>query len=276
MIKRYKPTSPGRRGQTRLISVETKIKTKTDKKIVKKMTKGLVGAVGRSDGKISMHHKRRGAKKLYRLIDFKRNKYDVEGTVESIEYDPNRTSDVARILYVDGERRYILAPKGLKVGEKIISSQKADPDIGNALPLGKMPVGTKIHNVELYPGAGGRFIRSAGAAGTVTAREKGYVNVKMPSGEVRKFLAKCFATIGQIGRDEWKLTKIGKAGRNYHRGIRPTTRGKARAYGHPLAGSYKRRLGRQPVDKWGNLSKGKKTRNRRHTDKYIVKDRRTK
>jgi large subunit ribosomal protein L2 len=272
MIKSYKPTSTARRGQTIYKGAGNNVKP--IKSVKKKLTVPLKGNVGRAHGKISVHHRMRGAKKRYRIIDYKRNKYNIPGIIESIEYDPNRACEIACVLYADGERRYILSPLGLKVGDKVISGESVPMTMGNALPLKNISVGIPVHNIELYPLAGGKFIRTAGAAGHITAKEKDYINIKMPSGEIRKFLAECFATIGQLSADEWKLIKIGKAGRKHHMGVKPTHRGKASSWKHPLGGSYKRRVGRQPVDKWGNKSKGKKTRKRTNTSKYIVKDRR--
>lgn len=274
MIKRVKPTSPGRRGQTYLKTEATR--KGVSKSIHKRLESSVKGAVGRAHGRTTVFNRFVGAKKQYRTIDFKRDKYDVPAKVVSIEYDPNRTSNIALVLYADGEYRYILAPQGLKIGDSVISGQKVDVKPGNATALGNIPLGFAVHNIELYPMGGGKFVRAAGGAAFVTAKEGDYVNVKMGSGEVRRFLAKCFATIGQLSNEEWKLITQGKAGRNYHRGRRPKVRGKTRSYGHPLGGSYKRRVGRQPVDKWGNLSKGKKTRSRKHTNKYIVQDRRSK
>lgn len=274
MIKSVKPTSPGRRGMTYLIGKGSK--SKLIKSVRKGLTSKLSGTVGRSKGRISIYNRRRGAKSRYRQIDFKRNKYNIEGVVESVEYDPNRTCEVAVILYTDGERRFILAPAGISVGDRVISGEKVPVKAGNSMPMANIPIGTPIHNIEMYPMAGGKFIRSAGGAAYITAKEGKYVNIRMPSGEIRRFLAACYATIGQIGNEEWKLVTLGKAGRSFHLGKRPKTRGKARSDGHPLGGSYSRRLGRQPVDKWGNLSKGKKTRKRSNTNKYIVRDRRLK
>lgn len=275
MIKKYKPTSPGRRAQTKIVgNASTTLKPKKD--VLRKLTVSLRGPVARSGGRISMQHQFSGAKNRYRVIDFKRNKYDIVGEVVAIDYDPNRTCEIALIKYVDGDKRYILAPANLKIGDKVISGQTIEPQIGNAMPMKFIPLGTAIHNIELYPKAGGKFVRSAGVSATITAREDKYVNVKMPSGEVRRFLGDCYATIGQLSLEDWKLVSLGKAGRAFHMGVRPTTRGKTRAQGHPLAGKYKRRVGRQPVDQWGNYSKGKKTRKRKNTQKYIVKDRRSK
>lgn len=275
MIKKYKPTSPGRRAQTKVVGSKTN-KRNVSKKTLRELTVSLRGAVGRSHGRISVQHRFAGAKRRYRVIDFKRDKKDVIGFVESIDYDPNRTCEIALIKYVDGDRRYILAPNGLKVGNKILASEITEPLVGCSIPMKNIPLGLQVHNIELYPLAGGKFVRSAGAAAVITAKEGKYVLVKMPSGEVRRFLGECYATIGQVGLDDWKLMSFGKAGRRYHLGVRPTTRGKARSDGHPLGGSYSQAMGRQPVDKWGNLSKGKKTRKRKYTSKYIVKDRRSK
>lgn len=273
MIKYYNPTSPGRRGMSTLV----RNSTKAEKSTIKRLTTVLAGTIGRSNGKISVHHKRRGHKKKYRIVDFKRNNFDIMGTVASLDYDPCRTTDLALVNYVNGDKRYILAPEGLKIGDSVVSGENVEIKVGNALPLKSIPVGSTVHNIELYPKAGGRFVRSAGVAASVTAKEGKYVNVKMPSGEVRKFLNECYATIGNLSNFEWNLVNFGKAGRRFHMGIRPTTRGKSRsAYDHPLGSSYRQKMGRQPVDLWGNLSKGKKTRSRTHTDKYIVKDRRSK
>ncbi len=273
MIKKYKPSNAAVRQRTVYIGPGHNVKP--SRLILKSLTAPLKGPMGRSKGKVSVEQKCRGVKKRYRIIDFKRSKYKIEGVVESIQYDPNRACDIALILYKDGERRFILCPAGLSIGDKVVSDEKTSPSIGNAMALKNIQVGLPIHNVELYPHAGGKFIRSAGNAGYIMAKDAGYVDVKMPSGEIRKFLENCFATIGQVGAEEWKLVSIGKAGLMVKRGVRPTVRGKTRSYGHPLSGSYKRRVGRHPVDKWGNLSKGKKTRKRKYTDKYIVKRKRS-
>lgn len=273
MIKKMKPTSPGRRAQSYMITGNGSVKS--SRAVRKKLTVASKGPVGRAGGKISVQCRWRGAKKRYRLIDFKRSKYDISGTIESIEYDPNRSCDIALVLYVDGDRRYILAPIGLKVGDSIVSGENVDIATGNALPLRQIPVGVPVHNIEMYPKAGGKFVRGAGAAAYITAKEGKYVDVKLSSGEIKKFLADCYGTIGQVGNEEHKLVSIGKAGRAYHMGQRPKNRGKARSDGHPHGGSYSRRVGRQPVDKWGNLAKGGKTRSRKHTNKFIVKSRRS-
>lgn len=273
MIKIYKPTTAGRRGMTTLV----RHGKKADKRILKILSEPLKGDVGRSHGKISVHHRQRGAKKRYRLVDFKREKYGISGTVTSIDYDPNRSVDLALVTYVDGEKRYILAPEGIKIGDKVISGEDAEVKIGNTLPLKNIPVGTAIHNIELYPNAGGKFVRSAGLAAYISAKEGDFVFVRMPSTEVRKFLSRCFATVGVLNNFEWNLVKFGKAGRKTYMGVRPTTRGKSRSsYDHPIGGSYRQKMGRQPRDLWGNFSKGGKTRSRSHTNKYIVEKRKKK
>ncbi len=271
MIKRYKPTSNGRRAQTRSMGQST---GKISKRLRKSLTVSIKKPAGRSGGKISMQHQSNGAKKLYRVVDFKRDKYDINGKVVELHYDPYRNCDIALVQYEDGEKRFILAPAGLQINEVVTSGTNAEAKAGNSLPLANIPLGLAVHNIELYPQAGGKFIRSAGTAGYVTAKEGKYVDVRMPSGETRRFPANCYATIGQLGNEEAKLESIGKAGRARLRGVRPTTRAKTRPDSHPLAGSYKRKLGKHPMDKWGNLAKGKKTRKRYHTNKYIVKDRR--
>ena len=273
MIRIMKPTSPGRRGQTYLRSGNESAKPL--RSVRKNSMVSLSGPVARSAGRISVQTRWGGAKRRYRIIDFKRDKYDVEGAIESLEYDPNRTCDIAMVLYPDGDRRYILAPMGLKIGDKVLSSQKADLTPGNSMPLSVVPLGIAVHNLEMYPKGGGKFIRGAGTAAFITAKEGKYVDVKLPSGEIKKFLADCYGTIGQVGNEEHKLVKLGKAGRAYHLGRRPKTRGKARSDGHPHGGSYSRRVGRHPVDQWGNLAKGGKTRRRSHTDKFIVKSRKS-
>lgn len=273
MIKKMRPTSPGRRAQTYFKSGNESVKS--TKSVRKSLTVASKGPVGRSAGRISVQCRWRGAKKRYRLIDFKRSKYDIQGTVELVEYDPNRSCEIALILYPDGDRRYILSPSGLKTGEQVVSGENVDITTGNALPLKQIPVGVPIHNLEMYPKAGGKFIRGAGGAAYVTAKEGKYVDIKLPSGEIKKFLGDCYGTIGQVGNEEHKLVSLGKAGRSYHLGKRPKNRGKARSDGHPHGGSYSRRVGRQPVDKWGNLAKGGKTRSRKHTNKFIVKSRRS-
>jgi len=275
MLKRLKPTTPGQRGMVLLVS-----KTNKKSKSARGLLKPLKGPKGRSKGKISQRHQSRGAKKFYRIIDFKRNKSDVEGLVYTIEYDPNRNCNIAMVNYIDGDKRYILAPEGLKAGDKVVSSSKAAPKIGNATELSNIPLGVSIHNIEINPGRGGQIVRSAGTSAVITAKEGKYVNIKMPSGEVKRFLASCIATIGVLGNADFKNTKIGKAGRKRHMGIRPTVRGIAfsNPRDHSHGGSYKSTgIGlKTPVSRTGVPSKGYKTRKRKHTDIYKVRDRRSK
>lgn len=247
--------------------------------MAKKLKYGRKRDVGRSKGRISVRHKGGGAKRVYRMIDFKRDKRDVSAKVKAIEYDPNRSADIALLVYADGEHRYILAPEKIKVGSKVVASEKASAKVGNALPLEKIPVGTEVHNVELIPERGGQLVRSAGTAATIVAKEGDYVHLKMPSGEVRKVKRGCWATVGRLAGTERKLRKLGKAGVKRHMGIRPTVRGVVQHPGsHPHGGGEgKSGIGMSsPKTPWGKPTLGKKTRRRRHTDKYIVKDRRKK
>lgn len=267
MIKTYKPTSPGIRFRKTLVNGVSKDRP------VKKLTKANKGTVGRNNGKVSTRHRQKGAKKHYRLVDFKRNKFDVPGTVASIEHDPNRGPNIALINYADGEKRYILAPEGLEVGMKVVSSMEASLSVGNALPLGKIPLSMKIHNIEINPGRGGQMVRGAGNSALILAKEGNYVNVKLPSGEVKKVLAKCYATIGELGNLDRRHTRSGKAGRKRHLGWRPAVRGIAMGTdGHPHGGSYSDNGIGMPSPKtpWGKKTRGKKTRRRKYTDKYIV------
>jgi len=275
-IKKYKPTTPGRRGMSTL--TDTGITTKTpEKSLLKK--KNRTG--GRNNqGKTSVWHKGGGAKRKYRVIDFKRNKLDITGKVATIEYDPNRNANIALITYKDGEKRYILAPKDLKVGMIIEAGEKADIKVGNALPLGKMPVGTTVHNVEMKPGKGGALARSAGTSAQILDKEKKYVLLRLQSGERRKVLATCMATIGVVGNEDYELIKFGKAGRKRHMGIRPTNRGSVmNPVDHPHGGGEgKAPIGRKsPVTPWGKPALGYKTRKgKKHSDKLIISKRKGK
>jgi len=272
-IKR-KPTSPGVRAQKRI-----KFYTSGDKPL-KRLLSPLKGPKGRGLGKISVRHQSRGAKKHYRLIDFKRDNKDIPGVVKTIEYDPVRNASICLIFYKDGDKRYILAPNGLKVGDNIISSDKVKPNIGNCMLLKNIPLGTKIHNIELNPNAGGIMARGAGTSCYLMSKEDKYVNLKMPSGEIRKVLQTCKATIGEVSNAEYKNQKFGKAGVKRHMGIRPGVRGVAMSNPrkHPHAGSYTSAgIGKpSPVSPTGVKSKGFKTRRRKKTDVFIVKDRRKK
>ena len=270
-MKKYKPTSPGRRFQTRMVR-ESSTTNKPHKPLVRKLHKhaGRTAA-----GQISVRHQGGGHKRRYRIIDFRRDKVNIPGKVESVEYDPNRSADIALICYRDGERRYILAPHGLKVGDQVISSPEADIQPGNALPLSAIPLGTTLHNIELKPGKGGQMVRSAGTGAQLIAKEGRFALLRMPSGEMRKVLAQCFATVGQVGNLDHENQSIGKAGRNRWLGKRPTVRGVVmNPVDHPHGGGEGRTSGgRHPVTPWGKPTKGSKTRNNPRTDQYIVRRR---
>ncbi len=272
-IRNYRPTTNARRGMSTLINDEITAKT-PEKSLLAPLSK----RAGRNNqGKITVRHQGGGEKRKYRVIDFKRNKFDIEGTVATIEYDPNRTANIALINYVDGEKRYIIAPKGLKVGMKIMSSKEStDIKVGNALPLAKIPEGTVIHNVELQPGKGGELARSAGSSAQILGREGKYVLVRLSSGEVRRVLGTCMATIGEVGNEDYSLVKLGKAGRKRHMGIRPTVRGSVmNPNDHPHGGGEgKAPVGRSgPMTPWGKPALGYKTRKKKSSDKLIVRRR---
>lgn len=274
-IRNYKPTTPGRRKMSTLINEEI---TKTTPE--KSLTKTLSKKSGRNNqGKITVRHQGGGVKRKYRIIDFKRNKFNIPGKVSSIEYDPNRTANIALITYVDGEKRYIIAPKGLEVGSKIISGENADIKVGNALPLTSIPVGTLVHNIELRPGKGGELARSAGSSAQILGRENKYVMLRLSSGEQRKVLGTCMATIGEVGNEDSSLVKLGKAGRKRHMGIRPTVRGSVmNPNDHPHGGGEGRApVGRKaPVTPWGKPALGYKTRKKKQSDKLIMRRRNSK
>lgn len=246
----------------------------------KPLTEGKKRTGGRNaHGRITSRRRGGGAKKLYRFIDFKRNREGIVATVETIEYDPNRSARIALVRYIDGQRKYILAPHGFAVGRQIVSGPSAPPEVGNALPLEKIPLGTMIHNVEMTPGKGGQLVRSAGALAEVAARgTDGYVTVKLPSGESRKILGRCYATIGQVGNLEHENITLGSAGRARHLGRRPKVRGVAmNPVDHPMGGGEgKTSGGRHPCSPWGKPAKGGKTRNNKRTDKFIVRSRHAK
>ena len=273
-VKKFKPTSPGRRTMT----VSSFEEITTDKP-EKSLLVPLVRKAGRNAyGRLTVRHRGGGHKRKYRLIDFKRNKDNVPAKVATIEYDPNRSARIALLHYLDGEKRYILAPVGLKVGDMIYSGPESDIKIGNCLPLKNIPVGTLIHNIELKIGKGGQIVRSAGAAAQLMAKEGNYAHVRLPSGEVRLIHVNCRATIGQIGNLEHENITIGKAGRSRWLGIRPYVRGIVmNPCDHPHGGGEGRSpIGRKtPVSPWGQPAKGYKTRRRKDTDKWIV-ERRTK
>ena len=269
-IKRYKPVTPTLRYRTDY-TFEEITKKKPEKSLVKKIAKNA----GRNNqGRITCRHRGGGVKRKYRIIDFKRNKRDVEAKVVSIEYDPNRSSRIALLHYIDGEKRYILAPLGLNVGQKIKAGENAEISAGNALPLWKIPLGTFVHNVEFKLGKGGQLARSAGCFAQVVAKEGGYVHIKMPSADVHLIRKECYATIGQVGNTEHNLIVIGSAGRKRKMGFRPSVRGVAmNPVDHPMGGGEgKTSGGGHPVSPWGKLSKGGKTRKRKkYSNKYIIK-----
>ena len=272
-IKQYKPTSPGRRGATGYTFEEI-----TKKKPEKSLTVPLKKKAGRNrQGRVTVRHRGGGAKRMLRLIDFKRDKFGVPGKVAAIEYDPNRSARIALVHYADGEKRYILWPVGLKVGDTVMSGPEAEIRPGNALPLRRIPLGTAVHNVELYLKRGGQLVRSAGAAAQVMAKEERYVLVRLPSGEIRKILADCVATIGQVGNVEHSQIKLGRAGRARLMGRRPTVRGSAMSpRDHPHGGGEgKSPIGMPgPKTPWGKPALGYRTRRRKDSDKYIVRRRR--
>ena len=272
-IKKYNPTTPGLRGMT--VSTFEEITAKAPEK---SLTETLKKNAGRNvRGKITVRHRGGGARRKYRIIDFKRRKDDIPGTVATIEYDPNRTANIALIVYADGEKRYIIAPEKLKVGDVIFSGPEADIKVGNALPIANIPVGTMIHNIELKPGKGGQMVRSAGNAAQLMAKEDKYAQVRLPSGEVRKVLIECRATIGEVGNSDHANIQIGKAGRKRHMGWRPTVRGSVmNPNDHPHGGGEGRApIGRKgPVTPWGKPALGYKTRKKnKASNQYIVKRR---
>ena len=275
-IKSYKSTTNGRRGMTTLDNSElTKVKPEKSLLVTLKKNGGR-----NNQGRITVRHQGGGEKRKYRIIDFKRDKDGIVGTVASIEYDPNRTSNIALINYADGEKRYIIAPKGLKVGDKIESGEKADIKVGNSLPLANIPEGTVVHNVELKAGKGGQLARSAGSSVQILGREGRYTLLRLTSGEVRKVLSTCRATIGEVGNEDFELVNLGKAGRKRHMGIRPTVRGSVmNPNDHPHGGGEGRApIGRKgPVTPWGKPALGYKTRKgKKQSDSLIVRRRKVK
>jgi len=272
-IKKYKPTSPARRNMS--VSTFEEITTSTPEK---SLLAPLNKKAGRNNqGKITVRHQGGGHKRKYRIIDFKRTKDGVMGKVATIEYDPNRTSNIALIHYVDGAKAYIIAPKGLKVGDQIESGPEADIRVGNALPLANIPVGTLIHNIELKPGKGGQLVRAAGTEAQLLGKEEAYVSIRLSSGEVRRILSTCRATIGSVGNGDHELIKIGKAGRSRWLGKRPTVRGSVmNPNDHPHGGGEGRSpIGRKsPVSPWGKPTLGYKTRQKKKaSSQYIIRKR---
>lgn len=267
-IKAYKPTSPGRRAFT----------TDTFEDVTSSSPeKGLLLPIKKSGGRnsygrMTVRHRGGGHKRLYRIVDFKRDKRGIEARVASIEYDPNRSARIALLHYIDGEKRYILAPVGLEVGDTVSAGEDVDIKVGNALPLRSIPLGTLVHNIELRPGKGGQLARSAGSYAQILAKEGKYCQIKLPSNEVRMVLQDCYATVGQVGNLDHENISIGKAGRKRWLGIRPTVRGTAmNPVDHPHGGGEgKSKGGNHPVTPWGQPTKGYKTRRRKDTDKFIV------
>jgi len=271
-IKKFKPTSPGRRQMT--VSTFEEITTDKPEKSLLEPLKRKSGRNAR--GKITVRHRGGGHKRAYRIIDFKRNKDGIPATVATIEYDPNRSANIALVNYADGEKRYILAPNGLKVGDKIESGPESDIKVGNCLPLQNIPVGSIIHNIELKEGKGAQMVRSAGASAQLMAKEGTYAHVRLPSGEVRLVHVRCRATMGQVGNLDHENITIGKAGRSRWLGKRPTVRGKVmNPCDHPHGGGEGRNpIGRNPVTPWGKPALGAKTRKKnKPSNKYIVKRR---
>lgn len=274
-IKKYKPTSPGRR-QMSVLTYDEINRDKPEKSLIEPLKK----KAGRNvQGRITVRHRGGGHKRMYRRIDFKRTKDAIPARVASIEYDPNRTANIALLHYADGEKRYILAPLGLKVGDTVISGPDADIKTGNALPISSIPVGTTIHNVELKPGKGGQIARSAGQSVLLMAKEGKYATLRLSSGEMRMVHIACRATIGQVGNLDHENITIGKAGRNRWKGIRPTVRGSVmNPVDHPHGGGEGRApIGRKaPMTPWGKVAIGGKTRKPKYSDKLIIKRRGTK
>ena len=274
-VRMFKPNTPGTRGMSTLINTEITKSTPEKSLLVNKSKTG-----GRNNqGKITVRHIGGGNRRKYRLIDFKRNKDDVKGKVASIEYDPNRSANIALINYFDGEKRYIIAPLNLKVGDVIESGVNADIKVGNALPLENIPVGTLVHNIELNPGAGAKLARSAGSSAQILGREGKYVILRLKSGETRKVLANCRATIGEVGNTDYELVSLGKAGRKRHMGIRPTVRGSVmNPNDHPHGGGEGRApIGRaQPMTPWGKPALGLKTRKSKKSSNKLIMTRRKK
>ena len=270
-IRKIKPTTPGQRGMT--VSAYDEITCTTPER---SLLEDLKSSGGRNNhGRITVRHRGGGAKRKYRIIDFKRNKDNIPAKVATIEYDPNRTSYIALLHYADGEKKYILAPLGLNVGDTVLSGENADIKAGNALPLGSIPVGTLVHNVEMQPGNGGQMVRTAGASAQLMAKEGKYATLKMPSGEMRMVLLTCKATIGQVGNLDHELVSLGKAGRKRHMGIKPTVRGVVmNPNDHPHGGGEgKSPVGMpSPVTPWGKPTLGYKTRkHNKASDRFIVK-----
>ncbi len=272
--RKLKPITPGTRHRIAPVFDDV-----TADKPVKSLTVGIGKSGGRNHhGRKTSRHRGGGHKRRYRVIDFKRNKFDIPAKVQTIEYDPNRTARIALLAYADGEKRYIIAPNGLKVGDSVMSGSKVSPDLGNALELRHMPPGTFIHNIELEPGRGAILCRSAGTVAQLLGKQEKYVSVKLPSGEVRLILGRCLATVGTTSNPDHMNTTIGKAGRSRWLGRRPQTRGVAmNPVDHPMGGGEGKASGGHPRSPWGQMAKGKKTRDRKKlSNKYIIRRRNAK
>ena len=274
-IRKYKPTTNGQRGMSTLTNNEITT-TKPEKTLLVSINK----TGGRNNqGHMTVRHIGGGAKRKYRIVDFKRDKFDIPARVETIEYDPNRSANIALVIYKDGEKRYIIAPKGLTVGTIIISGEKVDVKVGNAMRLANMPVGTLVHNVELKPGKGAEMVRSAGASAQILGREGAYVMLRLQSGETRKVLGNCMATVGVVGNEDFSLINVGKAGRTRHMGIRPTNRGSVmNPNDHPHGGGEgKAPVGRKsPMTPWGKPAMGLKTRKKKKASSKLIVSRKKK
>ena len=273
-LKQFNPTSPGRRGLI-LVDKSELHKGKPEKKLVEGLTKS--GGRG-GNGRIAVRFRGGGAKRLYRVIDFKRRKWDVPAVVERLEYDPNRTAFIALVNYADGEKAYILAPQRLRAGDQVVAGEKVDVKPGNAMPLRAMPIGTIIHNVEMKPEKGGQLARSAGSYAQLVGRDAGYAQIRLGSGELRMVLDTCMATVGAVSNPDHMNENLGKAGRVRHMGWRPHVRGVAmNPIDHPHGGGEGRTSGgRHPVSPWGKPTKGRKTRKNKATDKFIIRSRHVK
>jgi len=273
-VKKYNPTSPGRRA----MSVST-FEEITTNKPYKPLLERIKSHAGRNNqGRITTRHRGGGARRMYRIIDFKRDKVGIPAKVTTIEYDPNRSARIALLSYSDGAKRYITAPQGLRVGETIVSGPQVEPKVGNAMPLQAIPLGTMVHNVELQPGRGAQLVRSAGVAAQVMAKDAGYVTLKLPSGEMRRVLARCIATIGTVGNPDHENINLGKAGRSRWLGRRPTVRGSAmNPREHPHGGGEGRHpIGGQPQTPWGKPAMGLKTRRNKKSAPFILRTRKQK
>ncbi len=272
-IKKLKPTTPARRYQTYLTRDELTKGAKPETSLLEPK----IRISGRNNtGRITVRRRGGGHKRFYRIIDFKRDKIGIPGKVRQIEYDPNRSAHIALIVYLDGEKRYIISPAGLEVGKMVMSGETADILPGNALPIKNIPLGTQIHNIEMRPGKGGQMVRSAGGFAQLVAKDGEYAQLRMPSGEIRKILMRCMATVGQVGNSEHENVSLGKAGRKRWMGVRPHVRGVAmNPVDHPHGGGEgKTSGGRHPVTPWGKPTRGYKTRRNKRTQQFIVRDRR--